>query len=231
MVSSRKTKHAVASQVVDSEVDPAILVRVGPVPVHQSQNLTGEQLVDLVARAKAGDKSGWEGLVVGLSRAVYRGLASYHFPTDVRDELFQETFVKLIENLSKIDDPRALPKWLMVCADNVAKTFLRRNGRSEPVAIVPERSQPSGVDTNVLIDETRRAVYRGLLRLSPVCQDLLRLVAVDPPLTYAEIAAVLGRTHGDIGPTRQRCLEKLRRTPEVAALIGSVELGSHSDGK
>jgi hypothetical protein len=41
----------------------------------------------------------------------------------------------------------------------------------------------------------------------------------DPPVPYAQISAELGIPVGSIGPTRSRCLEKLRSHPAIAALI------------
>ena len=55
-------------------------------------------------------------------------------------------------------------------------------------------------------------------RISERCQALLRLLAAPEPFSYEEIAAALGMPIGAIGPTRARCLDQLRRTPELAAL-------------
>ena len=57
------------------------------------------------------------------------------------------------------------------------------------------------------------------MHLPPCCQQLLALLIEDPPLSYAEISAELGIPVGGIGPTRRRCLDKLRRHPAIAALI------------
>ena len=188
-------------------------------PPDPRRNLTGAELTDLVSRAKAGEQRSWESLVAGLSRAVYRGLASYAFPKHVVEELFQDTFIRLVENLDSIQDPCALPRWMIVTAGNEAKRYLRRSAHSIPVAVVPERVDQTGPDERLLDSELHRAVLAGFRRLSPSCQELLGLLTVDPPLSYAEIAGLLGRTIGDVGPTRSRCLEKLRRTPEIAAFL------------
>ncbi len=220
-----------SESVPPQEVETAArLVRVEvPLRAGGSKHMSPEQLIDAVVRARAGDEKAWESLVRGLSGAVYRALASYGFPSEVREEVFQETFVKLVEHLDKIKEPLALPKWLMVCADNQAKNYLRRKARVFPVATVPEVDDSVDVDVALLSRESRNAVYLGFQRLNPICQDLLRLLTVDPPLTYAEIAARLGRSHGDIGPTRRRCLDKLRQTPEVVAILGSASEEAKTD--
>ena len=58
-------------------------------------------------------------------------------------------------------------------------------------------------------------------QLSPREQQLIAVLTVDPPVPYAEISARLGIPVGSIGPTRGRCLAKLRRHPAIAALISA----------
>jgi len=47
------------------------------------------------------------------------------------------------------------------------------------------------------------------------------MLTEDPPVPYAEISARLGIPVGSIGPTRKRCLDKLRRDPAIAALMST----------
>ncbi len=70
-------------------------------------------------------------------------------------------------------------------------------------------------------DELCRSVRQGFASLPQSCQDLLRLLAADPPVPYNEIERLLGMAHGSIGPTRRRCLEKLRNTAAMAAYLDS----------
>ena len=45
------------------------------------------------------------------------------------------------------------------------------------------------------------------------------MLTADPPVPYAEISARLAMPVGSIGPTRSRCLDRMRRHPAIAALI------------
>lgn len=67
--------------------------------------------------------------------------------------------------------------------------------------------------------ERHAALRQALVQLPSCCQRLLALLIEDPPIPYAEISATLGIPVGSIGPTRLRCLDKLRRQPAIAALI------------
>src|SRR6201996_5106126 len=83
-------------------------------------------------------------------------------------------------------------------------------------------------EQQLLAAERHSALREGLLDLPPQGQRLITLLAADPPVPYAEISARLGIPVGSIGPTRRRCLDKLRHHPAIAVLI-STEVQSHND--
>ena len=74
---------------------------------------------------------------------------------------------------------------------------------------------------NCCAAERHAALREALADLPPPCQQLIVLLTEDPPLPYAQIGARLGIPVGSIGPTRRRCLAKLRRHPAIAALINA----------
>ena len=76
-------------------------------------------------------------------------------------------------------------------------------------------------DDELLRAERHAALLEALAGLPPPCQRLIALLAEDPPLPYAQISARLGIPVGSIGPTRRRCLAKLRRHPAIAALASA----------
>jgi DNA-directed RNA polymerase specialized sigma24 family protein len=72
-----------------------------------------------------------------------------------------------------------------------------------------------GVERRMVRDQQIRALRLAFVDIGPDCQQLLRLLVADPPLSYDEIAAATGRPRGALGPTRRRCLDRLRsRLPE-----------------
>jgi DNA-directed RNA polymerase specialized sigma24 family protein len=81
--------------------------------------------------------------------------------------------------------------------------------------ITPAVGNPT--EEAVLAAETERedaaraaAMWRAFDRLSGRCRELLRILMASPPPSYAEVAAALGLPLGSIGPTRARCLQRLR---------------------
>ena len=68
----------------------------------------------------------------------------------------------------------------------------------------------AGAEEQIVLDEQQRALWRAVGRLSAQCQELLRIVAFIPRPDYQSVSAALGMPVGSIGPTRGRCLEKIR---------------------
>ncbi len=80
-------------------------------------------------------------------------------------------------------------------------------------------------DHELLVAERNATLREAFTRLPPGCQRLLALLIADSPTPYAEISGRLGISVGSIGPSRRRCLDRLRRDPAIAALI-DAEAGS-----
>ena len=77
----------------------------------------------------------------------------------------------------------------------------------------------TGTEEELLAAERHAALREALTHLPPCCQQLITLLAQDLPPSYCQISARLGVPEGSIGPSRARCLDKLRRHPAIAALI------------
>jgi DNA-directed RNA polymerase specialized sigma24 family protein len=82
------------------------------------------------------------------------------------------------------------------------------------------------VEQELLLAERHTALREAFTRLPPPCQRLIAVLLEDPPVPYTEISARLGIPVGSIGPSRGRCVEKLRRDPAIAALIGAEAAAS-----
>ena len=86
--------------------------------------------------------------------------------------------------------------------------------------ILPDqRAAPA--DQDLLEAERHAALREALAALPPSGRQLIAMLTADPPVPYTEISARLGIPVGSIGPTRRRCLDKMRRHPAVAALINA----------
>ena len=77
-------------------------------------------------------------------------------------------------------------------------------------------------DAALLGDELREAVRQAFGALSARCQQLLRLLSLDPPMSYRDVSDHLAMPIGSIGATRQRCLASLRTRPSMQMYLGGA---------
>jgi len=188
--------------------------------------LAGLALGDLVAMAgKHGPDAevAWRLIVDRHLNLVWKVVRCFGLSKEASEEAFQSTWLRAIERLGTLRDPECFPGWLSRIARNEALAVIRTRHRMVPSAHLPDQpaDEPHPGD-RMQRDELGAAVREGLACLPRACQDLLRLLAVDPPVPYREIEELLDMTHGSIGPTRRRCLNKLRETPPMVAFLAGM---------
>lgn len=185
-----------------------------------------ENLVATVLAKGDGATTAWEELVRRFSPLVWRVLRSFNLNDADRWDGFQATWLRTLEKLHTMEDPARFPGWLAQVATNeVRSTVLRARSRLIPEDMLedPRPADDDDVDRDVLRKELVDAVRAAFRDLEPECQRLLRLLVSEPPLSYREIEEVLARPIGSIGPTRRRCLEKLRKTPAMRAFTRDTD--------
>lgn len=176
--------------------------------------ITPERAGDLVAAARDGDSTAWAELVdafVGLIWAITR---AHRLDDGSAQDVSQTTWLRLVENLDRLSDPQRVGAWLATTARRECLRVLRQPGRYELLdgAVDLDGLAADGppVDADLLRGEQTRQVQAALAQLPDGCRVLLGLLVLEPAPTYEEIAASLAMPVGSIGPTRARCLAKLR---------------------
>lgn len=183
---------------------------------------------DLLAACQDGDESAWQQMVERYQPLVDAITRRYRVPACDADDVSQHVWVQLLSHAARLRDPRALPGWIATTATRRCYEILRAHRRAvalDPSAFVrseagpwPGAGQSAGVDDDLLRAERRGAVRRALAELTDAQQQLLLLLASDPPISYREIGARLGLPVGSIGPTRARLLRRLGRSTAVRDL-------------
>lgn len=180
-----------------------------------------ESVTDLVRRAGAGEQQAWNALVVRYENLIWSVARGYRLETADAGDVVQTTWLRLLENLTRIEQPERLAGWLVTTARRECLQLLRKRGREAPddglVDLVDE--QATALDAALLEQERDALLWQCFGRLPERCQRLLRvLMAVERPV-YAEVSEALGMPVGAIGPTRMRCLRTLRTLTGDAGLI------------
>ncbi len=141
------------------------------------------------------------------------------------EDVVQTIWMRLLHSGSSIRDPQTVVKWLLTAARREAWRIAKRTRTDQmrtagPIgpdgtapAGIPHQRQP-GPDELVLRDESQRRLWGHVQRLPERCRELMRVIAFADRPDYALIAESLGMPVGSIGPTRGRCLAKLR--PQLA---------------
>lgn len=167
----------------------------------------------LVAAAGAGDATAWNALVERFAGLVWSVIRSHGVYGDGAGDVFQTTWLRLVEHLDRLREPHHVGAWLATTARHESLRVLRKSGRQVLVGELPEyldEDSAEPVDTALLAGERRASALEAMAAAPPRCQQLLRLMMVEPALSYDEIAEILGWPKGSIGPTRGRCLERIR---------------------
>jgi RNA polymerase sigma factor (sigma-70 family) len=181
----------------------------------------------LVRGAAGGDQVAWRGLVERFSGLVWAVARAHRLANADAADVFQTTWLRLAEHIRRIDHPDRIGAWLATAARRECLQSLRSAARTMPTDDMDRLDLPPAVgnptEEAVLAAEQERedagraaVVWGALSRLSARCRDLLRVLMASPPPSYAEVAAALGLPVGSIGPTRARCLQRLRE--EVAGI-------------
>jgi RNA polymerase sigma factor (sigma-70 family) len=169
---------------------------------------------------RAGDLTAMDTLVDALTPILWHAARSQGATEDAARDAVQIAWLKLVESSDRIRDPAAVMGWLLVTVRRECWRRGRTESRVEPGLddTTPDRGpEPAHL---VAANEERRALWRHVGSLSPRCQALLRVVAFAERPDYAAVSESLRMPVGSIGPTRGRCLAKLRESLAADAAWG-----------
>jgi RNA polymerase sigma factor (sigma-70 family) len=168
----------------------------------------------LVKRAVAGDTRAWEGLIDKYGRLIWSITREFRLAESDAADVFQTTWMRLIEHVDRLDHPDRVGSWLAATARNECLRCLASHKRlvlaSEDVVLDGPAAHEPEIDEALLADERAQILREAMTHLPRRWQQLLELLMADPPMSYAEISDELGLPVGSIGPTRGRCLARLR---------------------
>lgn len=165
------------------------------------------------AAYRAGDPSRLNELVSVTTPILWHTVRSYRLDSATTEDVLQSAWLALVRRAEHIQDPQAVLQWLIVTARREAWRVATAARRTEPSAwdgeefTAPVAEQP---ETIVVRSAEDRVLWQHVEALSVRCQQLLRVIAFSDRPDYEAISHALGIPLGSIGPTRGRCLAKLR---------------------
>lgn len=190
--------------------------------------LADEDDAALVARCRRGEGAAWEALVQRYQRLVYTIVLRVGFDEHAAADVFQTVFSRLVAHLPRIAEPQRLQAWIVTTAKREALLALRRSRRTVSMTRADDADDKASecdiADDSPLPEEVLAELQQldqlrhALDRLEERCRELLLMLFRDDgdKLPYEEVAQRLGMSVGSIGPTRSRCLAKLRQLVDPA---------------
>jgi RNA polymerase sigma factor (sigma-70 family) len=168
----------------------------------------------LIQRAARGDKEAWSRLVDQYGRLIWSITVRFKLEESDAADVVQTTWMRLIEHIDRIEQPDRVGAWLSATARNEC---LRHVAARKRIVLVREDEEFDGadhpspaVDEALLAAERAAGVHQAMMKLPVQWRQLMQLLMADPPVSYAEISDKLDIPVGSIGPTRGRCLARLR---------------------
>jgi RNA polymerase sigma factor (sigma-70 family) len=182
-------------------------------------------VIALVARVGAGDQGAWNELIERYSPLVWSICLRYQLNRHDIDDVGQSVWLLLVEQIGSLREPAALPGWLATTTKRECLRILRVTRRHDHDGLPPEDHMPADpaatmIEQEVIAAERNAALRAAFAELPRGCHELLSMLISDPPRAYAEVSATLGIAVGSIGPMRARCLDRLRRSPHLTAVLG-----------
>lgn len=190
--------------------------------------LAGDDVARLVTRAADGDHGAWNALVDEFGAVVWATARAHRLNGADAADVFQTTWLRLVEHIGAIRDPSSVGAWLATTARRQCLGVIRRSARVVPLGDdLPDLPSDAPHAAEQLVGrQDALAIRSALARLGSRDRRLLRMLAVEPAPSYDEIGAALGMPVGSIGPTRARALTRLRREAARAGLTAETAIGS-----
>jgi RNA polymerase sigma factor (sigma-70 family) len=169
----------------------------------------------LLRQAANGDRQAWERLVDKYGRLIWSITRDFKLVESDAADVFQTTWMRLVEHIDRIEKADRVGSWLASTARNECLRCLANRKRvvlsyaDDPFEEAAASHEPE-IDEALLAQERAVVVRQAMTQLPQHWQRLMEMLMADPPASYAEISDELGVPVGSIGPTRGRCLARLR---------------------
>lgn len=170
----------------------------------------------LVRECLAGNEEAWSALIDKYKKLIYSIPVKWNLSREDANDIFQAVCVDLYSELSRLREPRALPKWLIQTTLHKCARLKQKQSRFVDDEITDELlPQEPGAD-RIVEEVEQEQILRNAIRGVPArCAQMIRMLFFESPARpYNEIAGELGLATGSIGFIRGRCLDKLRKQLE-----------------
>jgi RNA polymerase sigma factor (sigma-70 family) len=172
---------------------------------------------ELISRCLNKDAEAWEALIRRYQRLIASITAKFRLSPEDAADVFQLVSITLFKQLSALKRDSKLSSWFITVTVRECWKLRRKSGRNTTIddsawSEVADSADPDVAtsEAHVLMLERQQLVRTALERLSGQCQLLLRKLFYSEEISYAELSAEISMPVASIGPTRGRCLARLK---------------------
>jgi RNA polymerase sigma factor (sigma-70 family) len=173
--------------------------------------------------------AGLDGLVRVMTPVLWHVVRSYRLPQEAAEDVVQSTWLALVRRRDAIADPVAVGGWLTTTARREAWRVSTTISKAVPVEdeeISFRMPRQRSAESEAVESDERERLWEIVDTLPERCRRLLRIVAFENRPDYTQVAESLDMPVGSIGPTRGRCLAKLRVALMQTAVTGTEPTGA-----
>jgi RNA polymerase sigma factor (sigma-70 family) len=190
-----------------------------PSPSNGAQLPDPAELERLLERAADGDELAWATLVRRFTPRVRAVARAHRLSPHDADDVMQATWLQLLRSIGKVREPQFVGGYIHTTASNLSVRRAAAGCRQRPLddealeRLAP--AEPEDPEQELFAAGRTEALWRALGRLPHPQRELMQMLMQEPPPSYAEISERLDIPVGSIGPTRARCVERLRQDTEL----------------
>lgn len=188
--------------------DPGASTARGPVPS------LGDRAGECFHRYREGQPEALGELVDLLTPVLWQVARAHGCSRESAEDVVQDVWLRLVDHAADVRETAAVLGWLVISVkrDSWRSARLARRASYDESGTVDPGEAAEGPESLAILTERQQLLWESVEGLPERCRQLLRIVAFCDRPDYDEVSAALGMPRGSIGPTRGRCLEKLRRS-------------------
>ena len=162
---------------------------------------------------RSGDPTAVDELVTTMTPVLWHVVRAYGHDRQASEDVIQGTWLGFVRLHQTIEDPKAVASWLITSARRGAAAHARTARRADPVedeALAAALPDEVSAETVAVLDAEASRLWGAVTTLDERCRRLLRVIAFMDRPDYQSLSQDLDMPVGSIGPTRARCLAKVR---------------------
>lgn len=162
---------------------------------------------------RAGDAAAVDDLVSAMTPVLWQVVRAYGHDREAAEDVIQTTWLGFMRLHPTIADPQAVASWLITSARRGAAAHARTARRAAPVedeALAAALLDEVSAETVAVLDDEAARLWEAVAAVDERCRRLLRVIAFMDRPDYQSLSQELDMPLGSIGPTRARCLAKVR---------------------